>query len=356
MRLPVLGIILSIVLGVCAGCGGHPPTSHATQISANQILGVLQRLLPQGAVVPGPQESEADNDPQPGSGAAQSDAAAMLTYDDGKGAGAIEASVQRLPVPVPEDATSCPDRAHFPLDHCVRQQQQDRTILVIDRGYNEPANPNSIKRWTAVSTTSDGRQIIITEWNASSPDAGTSSRVDPPLDTERLAKIVSAGAWQALLSALSAPPEPGKAPSTPELTKQQIQARLNKLLPANMIVANQSGAEKGYFNLTVDDGKGVSLVTITVQRWNLDNRDIRKLFTGAKILPDGTKVITREFPVPNGADGTVQWEADSFHKDGLRILVSELNTSAFGLNATRPNPPFSLEQLSAIALDASWTE
>ncbi|RPK32141.1 hypothetical protein [Streptomyces sp. ADI93-02] len=80
--------------------------------------------------------------------------------------------------------------------------------------------------------------------------------------------------------------------------------------------------------LIADDGVGASALLVTVQRWRPGSR--------------------------SGVSGEVQWDAGALHRDGLRIQVSELNTTAFGLPITRETPVPSEEQLAGIVVSSRW--
>ncbi|WFB88569.1 MULTISPECIES: hypothetical protein [Streptomyces] len=81
---------------------------------------------------------------------------------------------------------------------------------------------------------------------------------------------------------------------------------------------------------------------------------MEQIFTDASVRRDGVRVVTRRTTAPSGAGGGVQWEADVLHPGGLRISVSTLNSTAFGLPPTRKTPSPTVGQLIAIASDAAW--
>lgn len=275
-----------------------------------------------------------------------------MIYDDGQGAATVAVAIQRLATPLPPSATACPPRANFPYDQCTREQLGVGTVT-IDDGYRDPLKTTGVELWTATLTTPDGKQVVIQEWNSTTPDSPQKSRAHPPLSNEQLKKAVAGNEWQALLSSLKEQGPAPSAPNTPELTKQQIQTTLERLLPPTFTLSDQDGLQ-GYFSVVADDGHGKALITATIQRWKPEEPNINQIFAHADTLPNGVKIVTRESPFPNGANGTTQWDSDTFRKDGFRVLISELNTTAFGLEKTRPLPPLSISQLSRIALDASW--
>ncbi|MCE7006747.1 hypothetical protein LWC34_28545 [Kibdelosporangium philippinense] len=334
------GVALLIAAG--AGCS---QAGKKEAVSDSMVLSTLKDLLPPGRT-----------SQQQGNGSrivSPSVAGGQLTYDDGDGAAALVASVEWKPTPLLPTATACPPRAHFPYNHCTREELPSKDVLTIDRGYNDRLNVSDVERWTATLTAPDGKQVTVQEWNAATPTSSQKSRTHPPLGNQQLTELVSAKPWQRLLSSLKAPPSNLSAPNKPELPKNQIQAILEKMVPSNFSLTDQDGVT-GYFSVVLDDGQGKALVTVTVQQWQPHEPNIKQLFTRADTLPDGTKRVIRKNPAPDGASGTVQWDADTLRKDGYRVLISELNTWAFGLPRSRQDPPLSPEQLSDIALDPSW--
>jgi hypothetical protein len=261
-------------------------------------------------------------------------------------------AVQRLPLPVPAAASGCPDRAYFPYDQCGSRPAPGGAVLTVDQGFADPLAPGGVKRWLALLTTRDGGQIAVTESNASSQKAVTASRPVPPLTADRLAAIATSRVWAPVLAALPAPPEIPAPPGVPRMTGRQILTVLDGALPPAL---RRSGLEgwDGYANLTADDGNGKSLITVTVQQWNHDDPYLAPLFKGAERLPDSTEAKTRQ-TTPDARGGGIEWDVDILRPDGLRVLVTELNTPAFGLPATRQDPPLTLRQLTSLALNPGW--
>lgn len=220
-----------------------------------------------------------------------------MIYDDGQGAATVAVAIQRLATPLPPSATACPPRANFPYDQCTREQLGVGTVT-IDDGYRDPLKTTGVELWTATLTTPDGKQVVIQEWNSTTPDSPQKSRAHPPLSNEQLKKAVAGNEWQALLSPLKEQGPAPSAPNTPELTKQQIQTTLERLLPPTFTLSDQDGLQ-GYFSVVADDGHGKALITATIQRWKPEEPNINQIFAHADTLPNGVKIVTRESPVPN---------------------------------------------------------
>ncbi|MFD4977912.1 hypothetical protein [Streptomyces sp. NPDC058424] len=87
-----------------------------------------------------------------------------------------------------------------------------------------------------------------------------------------------------------------------------------------------------------------------------DMRDVEGELFGpdAKVLPDGTKVITRWQPGEKGILGIVWWSVDTIRPDGRRVMISAFNSDAQNTPATRKAPALTMKQLEAIATDPKW--
>ncbi|MEU0948641.1 hypothetical protein ABZ379_39110 [Streptomyces canus] len=278
---------------------------------------------------------------------------AELIFHDAAGAASILAQVRNLPMPLPPDSSVCPDRAHHPYDRCTRRSLSGGSALVIDQGYVDPLAPGGIQQWTAELTTAAGHQTLIRELNASTAQATTATRPTPPLTPSQLTTAVLDKHWRPVLTALPTTATPPRVPSTGLLTKNQIVSTLRTMLPSTFHVSDLEGAEKGYVDLVIDDGHGPGLLTVTDQQWAPKDSKIAEVFKAAKQQADGGRLLTRQVPSPEGA-GAVQWEADILYSNGHRLLVTELNSSAYGLTPTRPQPPLSLRQLTTIVRNSSW--
>ncbi len=304
------------------------------------MVQLLSQLLPPGEISQtSGRGSEASGRPSAG-----------LTYDDGRGAVRISVTVGRVSLPVPPNTRDCLDRARYPYDRCTRSELPHGATLLANRGYVNAVDPKGARRWLAVLTTRDGGQIGVTE---SSAATGSPVRPNLALPMSRLVSIVTSKLWSPVLDAVPIPPK-SSPPVTAVLSGSEILSAMQQLLPRGWQAADEYGAEKGYASMTVNDGQGKCLLTVTVQRWSPGSPEIAQLFAGAAVRPDGTRVLTRRLPVAGGAGGTFQWDADVLVTDGLRIVVSEVNAPAFGLPATRAVPLLSIPQLRAIALSSRW--
>ncbi|MEV6994400.1 hypothetical protein AB0N87_35315 [Streptomyces sp. NPDC093228] len=272
----------------------------------------------------------------------------QVLFDDGHGATQIQVTLNnQTPVPL------CPDSAYHPYSECTHTVQSGGAQLSIDISPVTDTTPSAIKRWTALYTAPDGRQVFVSEINARTDKDTAPTRSVPPLSTKRLAAIAASGTWNRYLSALpvpSAPPSIG-----PKISAKQITDTLTRLLPTEMSVSDPQGSD-GFGHVVLNDGHGPSLVAMNVQLWKPDDPRIHQVFDGARTLSDGTRITTSEKPPALGGEGAIEWTVDTLREDGLRVVVSSNNARAYGVPSTRKDPALSIPQLQEIALDPSWQQ
>jgi hypothetical protein len=327
---------------LAASAGTGPPAGAAARpakMSAGDLISLLRGLLPAGKI------SRESGTVRPGP-------SARLVLHNRRGTATVVVDAGRLPASVSATATACPFRADRPYDRCTRRELADGAVLVVDKGHADPLNPASPPMVSAWLTSRSREVVEVTEAAAVSGKASAASRPTLPVTAGRLAAVVCSAAWAPVLATLppllSAPPPP----SRPAMTARQILATVSRLLPRGLRVTGTEGGA-GYADLTVDDGHGTALVTVTAQQWQPHNATIAKLFASGQAGPAGTRVMTSHVR-PASRTGAAQWEVDTLAKDGLRILVTEINAAAYGLPVTRADPPITLHQLTAIATSASW--
>ncbi|MFE0626502.1 hypothetical protein ACFW3D_05965 [Streptomyces sp. NPDC058864] len=273
---------------------------------------------------------------------------AQVLFDDGRGVTLVQVTLNtRTPVPL------CPDSAYHPYSECTHTTQSGGAQLSVDISPVTDTTPSAVKRWTALYTAPDGRQVFVSETNARTEKDTAPTRSVPPLSTKRLAAIAASGTWKRYLSALpapSAPPSVGR-----KISAQQITDTLQRLVPKRMSVSDPQGSD-GFGHVVLNDGHGPSLVAMNVQSWKPGDPRIRQLFHGARTLSDGTRITTSEKPPALGGKGAIERTVDTLREDGLRVVVSSDNARAYGIPATRENPALSIFQLQEIALDPSWRQ
>ncbi|WP_405724879.1 hypothetical protein OG607_19860 [Streptomyces sp. NBC_01537] len=319
-----------------------PVSSSATKtiITGDEVVALLKKQLPKGTFS---QES--------GSVLGADGAVANLVYDDGKGASAIALGLSRAST----DPPTCPDPAYAAEGAtCSVTQLAGGGQLYLNLGYEYSDRRVDTKDWNAILTAADGRRIDLQEWNSSAEKGAAITRTDPPLSAKQLRAIVSSRVWDKVFKALpeSRTTATPKAPDT--VSVKTIIAAFQSMLPYGM--SGTIPAETDDFpDLTVDDGKGASLVEINYENWGKDGYT-DAIFADATVLTDGTKVIVRQGAAEKGASGTVQWIVDTVRPNGLRVAVSELNAPGYHDAPSRSKPAISISDLQAIATNAKWAK
>lgn len=336
----LLAAFAVVIAGIAAITVRHSGGQPASRVSGDRMVRLLVDRLPAGGVVRDESGSGSDS---------RSGPAAELMYDRGGGFFRIAVAVTRLATPVPSNAADCPDRAHYPYEKCTVTVLPDKSQLMTSKGYEDPLDPSSRQRWIARLVTPGGRQVEVGQWSP----RPTVARTTPPLSPGQLRAVAEAPEWAGVVEVLPVPR--AAAPPAVPVMDRPLMLRLTKgSLPPAVRVTEEAGATRGYAVLTLDDGRGAHLLTVTAQRWRRDSPEMEQVFADASVRRDGVRVVTRRSTGPSPGRGEVQWEADVLHPDGLRISVSTLNSAAFGLPPTRKTPSLTTEQLIAIASNDAW--
>ncbi|OWA08911.1 hypothetical protein B9W62_14055 [Streptomyces sp. CS113] len=322
----------------------------AAAFSGDDLLRELKGLLPGGTYG---EESARGSDHRLGP-------AAHLVYDDGAGAGAIGMGFARVEPGSTQvrELMACPDHAMTPYDDCTSVRLPDGSLLKLYQGYEYPDLRVDTKLWTADLVTAEGQHVSVSEWNSPTQKGAPVSRDEPPLSTERLRALVTAGVWREVVDAIPKSPKRSRsaAPRTerPEVAGKSVGDTLAGLLPGKLDVVARGGQESEYAYVVVDDGRGRSLVQINVQYGMADAAG--QLYSGGEILPDGTRLVTRQEPGEKAGSGVVMWTVDTLRPGtaGLRVVISAFNTGDQNKDATRDAPAVSMEQLREIALSGQW--
>ncbi|WP_328954949.1 hypothetical protein [Kitasatospora purpeofusca] len=335
--------------GSASPTSGSSPSSSAgpapaAGVSGEEVLAAFRALLPKGQVSEASGAGTNAGD-RPGGGGSPG---AALVLDDGRGGARITISIARLAEDDPRRADAgCPDKKYVPYDACTESTLPDGGRLTVFQGYEYPDRRVATKRWFANLLGKDGRLIELNEWNAPSQKGSPVSRATPPLTPEQLKAVVVDAAWDRVVTALAEPVPVRPGGPGKEYTQEEILTITAKLLPAGL-KQTETGGQPGFADFVVNDGKGKSLVELNVQDWSKDP-SAGGIFGGAETLPDGTRVVVRKQP-----GKLVMWTVDTLRKDGLRVVVSALNSGSQVTAATRPAPALSVEQLRTIALAPDW--
>ncbi|MFD7062254.1 hypothetical protein [Streptomyces sp. NPDC059906] len=325
-------------------------TAAATVVTGDDLLRELKGLLPRGTYG---EEWARGSDHQLGP-------AAHLVYDDGAGAAAIGMGFARVEPGSAQarQLTACPDHNVTPYDDCTSDRLPDGSTLRLYQGYEYPDLRVDTKLWTADLVTAEGQHVSVSEWNSPAEKDAPVSRDTPPLPPERLRTLVTAGVWREVVDAIPKSPKPPRsaAPRTerPEVSGKSVGDTLAALLPDKLDVVARGGQESEYAYVVVDDGRGRSLVQINVQYGMAD--DAGQLYAGGEILPDGTRLVTRQGPGEKAGSGVVMWTVDTLRPgpEGFRVVISAFNTGDQNKDATRDAPALTMEELRVLALSERW--
>ncbi|MGY4920637.1 hypothetical protein ACWD9K_36740 [Streptomyces sp. 900116325] len=227
------------------------------QLSAQQVIETLEKLLPEGKV-----------SGQTGRGTAdQFGPSAHLVFDDGKGKAAISVSVGTIDPhgKRAEQLLKLPDKTFVPYDSCRNETLADGSRLTVVCRYEYPDRRVDTKWWHAYLVTPDGYTVDASEWNAPAQKDATVSRAEPPLTVGQLRALVISDEWRPVMKALGkAAPEPVQQPPAQGQDGGAILRKLKALLPVSAKVTSERG-DDGYAYVVVNDGKGASLVDVNVQ-------------------------------------------------------------------------------------------
>ncbi|MEV5004678.1 hypothetical protein [Streptomyces sp. NPDC055692] len=200
-----------------------------------------------------------------------------------------------------------------------------------------------------------GGYIGVQEWNSTGETGSPVTREQPPLALDRLKALAAAPELRAAADAMPVDHRLAAEPDTGPVTPGgSISATLSRLVPHGIKIVRKSGPDDdGFGYVVLGDGRGTSLVQVNVQP---DMRDVEGELFGpdAKVLPDGTKVVTHRQPGEKGIPGIVWWSVDTIRPDGRRVVISAFNSGAQNTPATRETPALTMKQLEAFSTDPKW--
>jgi hypothetical protein len=331
----------------CASSSGPAQRAGDSGTVHTALVRTVRALVPRASLTEKPENAPTQNG---------SMSAAAFTLERNNVAGDLRISVSRLPSPVSPQFSSCPDSALNPYSKCTSRLRRG-AVLISDEQPVDGARPSAGRRLTAVLTTTDGRQLVLSESTvpAGAGTATTRDRAALPLTLRQLTVMADSETWRPVLASLPDAPAPAAPTVGQSLPADRIIAIIERSLPSGLDVAN-AGGQPGFGHLTVDDGHGTCLVAVTVQQWKRDDAEIAALFATARTTPDGTRVRTSRTPSAKGGAGAVEWQADTLSRNGLRVLVSEVNARAYHLPGRRTTPVLNIDRLTRIARDRAWQE
>ncbi|MER7724803.1 hypothetical protein [Streptomyces sp. NPDC096323] len=320
--------------------------------SGPQVIKTLAGLLPEGRL----SEQRSGDAGDKGGKEDLSAPYASVVYDDGHGKSALSVTLARehSPQTLTEDEFSCPDKNLNGYEACSATTLKDGSRLLLFKGWEYPDRREETKWWYADLLTPEGYRVSVSEWNAPAEKGAPVSRPAPPLSLDRMEALVRANEWRPILESLPEPAQPAPAPSAPRgMSGEAILRELKKQLPDGLTVQASGKQETEYAYVVVDDGQGQSLVQINVQP---DMSDVAGDLFGsdAKVLADGTKVVTHEGPGEKGGEGVNMRQVDTIRPDGFRVVISAFNTANQNQAATREYPALTLAELEKIATSKVW--
>ncbi|MEY9872356.1 hypothetical protein ABH931_001830 [Streptacidiphilus sp. MAP12-33] len=328
-------------------------TAHAKPAAgpdrSAQMIDTLKRLLPGGAKI----TDASGRWYLPGGQLLAPNAA--LVYDDGHGASQIEVELTHNP-PNATNQPGCANPAYTPNDVCHTYRLPGGGRLLIDQGYEYPAKGTGTKDWHATLIKADGSQIDVDEWNSAAEKGSPVTRATPPLSAGQLRTLVTSTAWQPLLAALPVP-KPVRAPGGYGPDGATIVKTINMLLPRS-VRGLHADTEDGYAQEQLADGHfGVGLIGVNVQHFDPNDPSlISQLYSGATVLPDGSRLAVRQEPAEKGGSGAVQWVVDLLRPSGERVVAMEFNAPRQGAAADRAQPVLSIEELRVLVTNPVWTK
>uniref|UniRef100_A0AAU2JQY9 LigA protein n=1 Tax=Streptomyces sp. NBC_00049 TaxID=2903617 RepID=A0AAU2JQY9_9ACTN len=328
--------------GKGTGADGNFTGGGSGAVTGDQLIAVLKELLPAGQLT--------------GTKAVGTDKPPMVSgvFDDGKGKAALSLALARID-PNGSHArarTECGDKNIQEYDSCTVEQLADGSKVLLHQGYEYPDRRVDTKVWWASLVTPQGFHVTLSEWNAAGEKGAGISRPNPPLTTAQLKAIVTSDKWLAALNDLpAAEPEQPRDGSSVSLVDEKAGPALERLVTKHGIPVVSKGEDGGSGYVVLDDGKGKSLVQLSITKGEEAARD----FTGGDAAPleDGTQVKVTQRPAQKGK-GVVEWSVDTLHKNGLRVVVLAYNTANVSGSATREAPALTLEQLKELVLAPGW--
>ncbi|WP_018547525.1 hypothetical protein [Streptomyces sp. LaPpAH-108] len=353
------GAVLTVAAlgGVLAGTGvlggtGTPaavpgrtapaPTSLAPYVSGDDVAATLRSLMPKSGTV-----SRVSGEQRPGSLSAE------LVHTGARGTSSqLDLTISRQP-----QADGCLPVEARPYDTCTKKRYPDGSVLYSTKSFTYPNNPDGQRRWYVEYVTADGVQLFLEEFGGGG-EKEPASGVDPVLSLDRLGAVVRSPAWRTALASLAAPADTEPAPARSGVPATgRMGSVLTALLPKGRI--SDVNSSPGLVQVVYDDGHGKNMVEVDVQA-DRNEALAEEMSCGkdqpichSEVLADGTRVKTTRSPSEKGGDAVV-WQVDTLRRDGLRVLVREVNSYAEAGPVTRPMPALSLERLRTMALDRRW--
>ncbi|MFJ8628753.1 hypothetical protein ACIRD3_38730 [Kitasatospora sp. NPDC093550] len=318
-----------------SGTGPAAPSASPSTvvITGDEVVATLRALLPAGATT-GAKGRGTDDPAFDGTFAG-----ASLVFDDGQGPAAVSLSVQRNRKGRAQER-SCPDPKLDRIDSCAVSTLADGSRLFLSQGYEYPDHRAETKEWIVALDGPDGREVVLSEWNAAQEKGAAVSRPAPPLSPERLRAIVTDRSWDRIVAGLKDNGVDRAAEGT-GLSLDDRRALLARLLPAGTDVTGIDGNEVTA-DVRLDRSGTAGSVFLQLRKVSPAAAEkTAQAFEGATVLPDGGRLRLH-------GPGT----ADPQGRPMAELLRGDRYVSA--AQGPTGQPLLSVAQLEAIVAAPEW--
>jgi hypothetical protein len=157
--------------------------------------------------------------------------------------------------------------------------------------------------------------------------------------------------------------------ATVPITPQVAQRLLLDLLPRRGTVSGRSGAatpDGAVTELIFNDGHGAAEVGLTIS-YPVSGRSLTAWACTTAFgntppdtcttRPDGTQTYyVQGYEYPDRRTDVLNWSVAALRPDGMQVQISEWNAAAEkATSVSRPQPPFTIAELLAVATNPAWT-
>jgi hypothetical protein len=239
----------------------------------------------------------------------------------------------------------------------------------------------------------DALEFRISQWILTSPGVSAGSRrsggrswVAATTAAVAVAAVAITGSvlaergLQSHPTAIAAPPASARPDSSPgatsadasatvPLTAQVAQQTLLDLLPRKGTITKRTGAAdegSALTEMTFDDGHGAAQIDLAVSYpvnglsktgWACTPGTSVPPITGCSTLPDGTQLFRSQgYEYPDRRVDTLDWTVAALRPDGVQVEITEWNApTEKDSPISRPAPPFTIAELTAVATSPVWT-
>jgi len=152
-------------------------------------------------------------------------------------------------------------------------------------------------------------------------------------------------------------------PSAKPVTPHGTLATLKKMLPATIKVSEPKTWGDSRFtaaSVTVDDGKGLAEVSVLVEGGITQKTCPTENSRACQVLTDGSVLVSSRMepayqPGHPNDRGVSSNSVELYRPDGVKISLMNFNSrDEKGSPKTRPEPPFSVAQLTSMARSPLW--